>query len=119
VAARNAKATAQFRAGRVGDAKHTWDEALALAKDAMAPAHPNYMSILSSSANADLALGDVQGARAKLETALAALKQRPGPDHPRTLEAARLLATAYDRLDLPERAAALRAEFPAAAAAAQ
>lgn len=118
VAARNAKATAQFRAGRVRDAKRTWDEALALAGDAMGTANPNYMAILSNSANADLALGDARGARIKLEAALAALKQQPGPGHPRTREAARLLAETYDRLGLPQRAAAVRAEFPAAVASA-
>lgn len=115
VAARNAKATALFKAGRVRDAKSTWDEALALAHDAMGSTHPNFAAILANSANADLALGDARGARTKLEAALASLKERQGPTHPRTLEAARLLADAYERLDLPERAADLRREFPPAA----
>ena len=115
VAARNAKATALFKAGRVRDAKSTWDEAVALAPDAMGSTHPNFAAILANSANADLALGDARGARTKLEAAWASLKERQGPTHPRTLEAARLLADAYERLDLPERAAALRREFPPAA----
>ncbi|MFN3432611.1 MAG: hypothetical protein ACK46X_22020, partial [Candidatus Sericytochromatia bacterium] len=41
VAARNAKASALFKAGRVRDAKLTWDQALALAPDAMGSTHPN------------------------------------------------------------------------------
>ena len=65
VAARNAKATAMFKAGRVRDAKAVWDEALALAPTAMGTEHPNYAAILAGSANADLALGDLQGARCK------------------------------------------------------
>ena len=111
VAARNAKATALFKAGRARDAKRTWDEALALAPEAMGKEHPNYAAILANSANADLALGDASGARTKLEAALVSLKERQGPTHPRTLEAARLLAEAYERLNLPVRATAVRSEF--------
>lgn len=113
VAARNAKAMALFRKGEVASAKRSWDEALALAPDAMGTGHPNYAAILASAANADLALGDVQAARAKLEPALAALKGRQGPTHPRTREAARLLLEAYQRLGMQAQATALRSEFPA------
>ena len=115
VAVRNAKAMALFRAGRVQQAKRTWDEALALAPTAMGTEHPNYAAILASSANADLALGDAQGARRKLEPALAALKGRQGAKHPSTREAAQRLAETYERLGMREQATALRAEFPVAA----
>ena len=115
VAARNAKATAMFKAGRVRDAKAVWDEALALAPTAMGTEHPNYAAILAGSANADLALGDLQGARRKLEPALAALKGKQGPKHPRTREAAQRLAETYERLGMRDQAAALRSEFPAEA----
>ena len=115
VAARNVKATAQFHAGRIQDAKRTWDEALALAPTAMGVEHPNYAVILASSANADLALGDLQGARRKLEPALAALKGKQGPAHPRTQEAAQRLADTYERLGMRVQAVALRSEFPAGA----
>ena len=112
VAARNAKAMAMFRAGRLSDAKRTWDQALALAPSAMGVDHPNYAAIVASSANADLALGDAQGARRKLEQALAALKGKQGPKHPRTRDAAALLATTYDTLGMHDQAATLREEFP-------
>lgn len=112
VAARNVRATALFRAGRVQEAKRAWDEALALAPSAMGVDHPNYAAIVASSANADLALGDAQGARRKLEQALAALKGKQGPKHPRTRDAAKLLATTYDTLGMSAEAATLRAEFP-------
>ena len=115
VAARNFKAQALFRAGRVQEAKRVWDEALALAPAAMGTEHPNYAAILASSASADLALGDAQGARRKLEPALAALKGRQGPKHPSTREAAQRLAETYERLGMREQASALRAEFPVAA----
>jgi tetratricopeptide (TPR) repeat protein len=115
VAARNAKAMALFRAGRVQESRRVWQEALALAPTAMGIEHPNYAAILASSANADLALGDLQGARRKLESALAAMKGKQGPTHPRTRETAQRLAETYERLGMQAQAAALRAEFPVAA----
>ena len=115
VAARNAKATASFKAGRVAAAKRSWDEALALAPAAMGTEHPNYAAILANSANADLALGDLHAARRKLEPALAALKGKQGSRHPRTREAAQRLAETYERLGMRAEAAALRVEFPDAA----
>ncbi len=112
VSARNVKATALLHAGRVRDAKQMWDEALALAPTAMGTSYPNYAVILASSADAELALGNLQGARQKLEPALAALKGKQGPSHPRTLEAAKRLAETYDRLGMQAQATALRIEFP-------
>ena len=112
VALRNAKASALLKRGMPERAKQAWDEALRLAPDAMGVEHPNYASILANSANAELALGEVQLARKKLETALEALKGKQGPSHPRTREAAFRLAEAYERLGMQAQAAALRAEFP-------
>src|SRR5690606_9945906 len=91
VAARNYRAMALFRAGRVQEARRAWGEALAVAPTAMGTEHPNYAAILAASADADLALGDAQGARRKLEPALAALKGRQEPTHPSTRGAAQRL----------------------------
>lgn len=112
VAMRNTKATALFHQGRIDDAKRVWDEALRLAPTAMGTSHPNYAVILSSAANADLAMGNLQAARSKLEPALAALRAKQGAGHPRTREAAQRLVETYERLGLSAEAAGLRGEFP-------
>src|SRR5690606_27507942 len=115
LAARNARATLHFKAGRLDQAHAAFAELLGMAPTVMGTEHPNYPVFLSGAAGVDLARGDAAAARTKLEQALPVLEAKQGPAHPRTREAAGRLADAYAALGMDAAAAAAREKAGGAA----
>ena len=111
VSARNFKAQALLEQGKAQQAKQVWDEALALAPKAMGLEHPNYPGIVASSADAEIALGNLETARSKLEQALAIYRNKQGVTFPKAIEVAGRLLKVYEQLGLQAKATALRTEF--------
>lgn len=110
VSARNYKAKALLEEGRAQEAKQVWDQALALAPKAMGVEHPNYPGLVASSADAEIALGNLGAARERLERAFKMYKESQGASFPKTVEVARRLIALYERMGLQSQAGQLRAE---------
>lgn len=106
LAARSARGVLLLKAGRIADARATFNTLLRLAPAIIGPNYPHWPVFLSNAGEADLAAGEAQIARERLEPALELLTAQRGPDHPLTQLARSRLAQAYTALGLGNKPAA-------------
>ncbi len=106
--ARAARGSLLLKAGRIAEARSTFDALLKLVPDILGPNFPNWPVMLSNAAAADLAAGDAATARDRLKPALELLTQQRGAEHPQTQLARSRLIEAYTALGETDEAAALQ-----------